>query len=417
MTFHIAKPIEVHSMAIPLPFDGIRVIDTSQVLAAPYASYQLALLGADVIKVENPSSPDFVRQVGTDPALNDRSMGTQFLTQNAGKRFLTLDLKDERGRTALKDLVRGSDVFVTNARPGAFERLGLGYRDLAAINPRLVHCAVSAFGARGPKREHTGYENVVQATSGYMSANGDRQLYPLRQGSPAIDYATGLTAAFAVAGGLVHLLRTGEGMSIDVGMIDVAAALMACHVTSHLRDGFEPVPTGNTMALATTSMYATKEGSIMLGTCNTAQMERLWTLLERPDLIKPDPFDSPVADFEQEHAVLSAIMLTRTAQEWEDHLQDHHIPAARVRETLADALYDTQYAGRGAFAPTRIPGIDGPLGLPLLGFMLGADPLLPSRPPMPAGAHSREILTELGYSEQAILDLLADGVTSAPDGS
>jgi len=399
---------------LPQPFAGIRVVDTSQVLAAPYAAYQLALLGAEVIKVENPTSPDFVRQVGTDAHLNDQEMGTQFLTQNAGKRFLTLDLKDRRGRDVLKKLVQESDVFVTNARPGAFDRLGIGYGDLSAVNPRLVHCAVSAFGNCGPKREYTGYENVVQATSGYMSANGDHRTGPLRQGSPAIDYATGLAAAFAIAAALLHRTRTGEGMSIDVAMTDVAAVLMACHITSHLRDGFEPAPTGNTMPLATTSTYTTKSGSVMLGACNTEQMTRLWTLLERPDLIKPDPFNSPTADFAREHAVLTDIMRSRTAQQWEELLQSNHIPAARVRETLADALTDAQYRERAAFSSIDVPDIDGPVGIPLLGFMLGPGPLLPRTPPMPAGAHSREILTELGYTEEMITDLIDTGVSSTP---
>ncbi|MFB6397447.1 CaiB/BaiF CoA transferase family protein [Polymorphospora lycopeni] len=401
-------------MGASLPFAGIRVVDASQVLAAPYAAYQLALLGAEVIKVERPCSPDFVRNVGTDPSLNDQGMGTQFLTQNAGKRFLTLDLKDERGRAVLKELVRRSDVFLTNARPGAYERLGIGYADLAAINPGLIHCGISAFGARGPKREHTGYENVVQATSGYMSANGDQRTGPLRQGSPAIDYATGITAAFAIASALFHRDRTGEGTSIDVGMIDVAAILMACHVTSHLRDGFEPTPTGNTMALATTSTYPTRAGSIMLGACNKDQMTRLWTLLGHPELIKPDPFNSPTADFDREHATLSKIMLTRTAEEWEELLQRSHIPAARVRGSLADALSDVQYAERGAFTPIAVPGIDGPIGVPLLGFMLNGAATLPNRPPLPEGSHSRDILRELNYSEDAIADLLDAGVTSVP---
>jgi len=125
------------------PFDGLRVIDTTQVLAGPYAGYQFAVLGADVVKVESPKDPDFVRSVGTDPALNDIGMGTQFLTQNAGKRFLALDLKAEAGREVLRRLVATADVFLQNYRPGAFEQLGLGYADLAAINPRLVYCSSS----------------------------------------------------------------------------------------------------------------------------------------------------------------------------------------------------------------------------------------------------------------------------------
>ena len=179
------------------PFEGIRVIDVTHVLAGPFATYQLAVLGADVIKVEHPDDPDQSRGVGSDKDLNRRKMGTSFLTQASNKRSITLDLKQAKDREILKKLAATADVFVENYRPGAFEALGLGYEALAAINPRLIYASFSAFGQEGPRGTQTAYDHVIQATSGIMAMTGTKDVYPIKLGSPVIDYATGTTGAFA----------------------------------------------------------------------------------------------------------------------------------------------------------------------------------------------------------------------------
>ena len=181
------------------PFEGIRVIDVTHVLAGPFAAYQLAVLGADVIKVDDPNDPDQSRSSGTDKQLNYVQMGTGFLTQASNKRAITLDLKTERGREILKALVKTADVFVENYRPGAFEALGLGYEDLSKINPRLIYASFSAFGQQGPRGQQTAYDHVIQATSGIMAMTGTKDVHPVKFGSPAIDYATGMTGAFALS--------------------------------------------------------------------------------------------------------------------------------------------------------------------------------------------------------------------------
>src|SRR5215470_9182061 len=193
------------------PFEGIRVIDVTHVLAGPFAAYQLAVLGADVIKVDDPNDPDQSRTSGTDNALNHAQMGTGFLTQGSNKRAITLDLKTERGREILKKLVATADVFVENYRPGAFEALGLGYEDLSKINPRLIYASFSAFGQGGPRREQTAYDHVIQATSGIMAMTGSRDVHPIKFGSPAIDYATGMSGAFALSAALFQREKTGKG--------------------------------------------------------------------------------------------------------------------------------------------------------------------------------------------------------------
>src|ERR1700738_316316 len=312
------------------PFEGIRVIDITHVLAGPFAAYQLAVLGADVIKVEHPDDPDQSRASGTDPELNRRQMGTAFLTQASNKRSIVLDLKLENDRDVLKKLVATADVFVENYRPGAFEALGLGYEALAAINPRLIYASFSAFGQSGPRATQTAYDHVIQATSGIMAMTGTKDVHPIKFGSPAVDYATGMTGAFALSAALFQRERTGRGQRIDMAMLDVAMIMMSSHITGYLRNGVHPKPHGNRHPHATNGAFETSDGLVMLGASNLRQQRRLWTVLERSDMIKRTN-DERDADHDREIAVLAEIMLTRSADEWEEFLQARHVPAARVR--------------------------------------------------------------------------------------
>src|ERR1700704_2071026 len=327
------------------PFEGIRGIDVTHVLAGPFAAYQLAVLGADVIKVDDPNDPDQSRSSGTDKELNHAQMGTGFLTQASNKRAITLDLKTDRDRDILKKLVATADVFVENYRPGAFEALGLGYEDLSKINPRLIYVSFSAFGQEGPRGQQTAYDPVIQATSGIMAMTGTKEVNPVKFGSPAIDYATGMTGAFALASALFQRERSGRGQRIDMAMLDVAMILMSSHLTGYLRNGTHPKPHGNRQAHATNGAFTTKSGLVMLGASNVRQQRRLWTVLGRPDMIKRTN-EEREADHDREIAVLEEIMLTRTADEWEAFLQARHVPAARVR-SMGEALADPQLSARG----------------------------------------------------------------------
>src|ERR1700741_3568398 len=327
------------------PFEGIRVIDVTHVLAGPFAAYQLAVLGADVIKVEHPDDPDQSRSGGTDKALNRRDMGTSFLTQASNKRSIALDLKLEKDREILKKLVATADVFVENYRPGAFEALGLGYDALAAINPRLIYASFSAFGQEGPRGPQTAYDHVIQATSGIMAMTGTKDVHPVKLGSPVIDYATGTTGACALAAALFQRQRTGRGQRIDMAILDVAMILMSSHLTGYLHNGAHPKPHGNSHPHATNSAYTAKEGIVMLGASNLRQQKRLWTVLGRPDMIKKSN-DEREADHAREIAALEELMLTRTADEGEEFLQARHGPAARVR-SMGEAIADPQISPRG----------------------------------------------------------------------
>jgi crotonobetainyl-CoA:carnitine CoA-transferase CaiB-like acyl-CoA transferase len=380
--------------AMTRPFEGIRVIDVTHVLAGPFAAYQLAVLGADVIKVEHPDDPDQSRGAGTDKELNRRNMGTAFLTQGSNKRSITLDLKQEKARETLKRLVATADVFVENYRPGAFEALGLGYKALAAINPRLIYASFSAFGQSGPRGEQTAYDHVIQASSGIMAMTGTEEVNPIKFGSPAVDYATGMTGAFALSAALFQRERTGKGQYIDMAMLDVAMILMSSHLTGYLRNGVHPKPHGNRHPYATNGAFATKSGLVMLGASNLRQQRRLWMLLERPDMIKQTN-DERDADHDREIATLTEIMLMRTADEWEEFLQARHVPAARVR-TLGEALADPQIASRGIIhRHTNVAGIEGEFSVPLAAFTFAhGGPRIDAAPPT-LGQHNEEIFSEL----------------------
>jgi len=385
------------------PFEGIRIIDITHVLAGPFAAYQLALMGADVIKVEDPTDPDQSRDSGSDNDLNHANMGTGFLTQGSNKRAISLNLKSDQGREILKKLVTTADVLVENYRPGAFEALGLGYEDLRKINPKLIYASFSAFGQTGPKRERTAYDHVIQSTSGIMAMTGTPEANPIKIGAPAIDYATGTMGAFALASALYQREKTGQGQRIDMAMLDVAMVLMASHVTGYMRNGKHPKPSGNRTGHATSMAYVTKDGThLMLGASNLRQQRRLWTVVERPDMIKRTN-DERDADHEREESALREIMLTKTAAEWEEYLQARHVPASRVR-TMGEALADPQIATRNVlhtFADGA-PGVKGKFTVPVAAFRFAHDGPRVDKPPPMFGEHNNEILGELGYSNAQI---------------
>jgi crotonobetainyl-CoA:carnitine CoA-transferase CaiB-like acyl-CoA transferase len=383
------------------PFEGVRIIDITHVLAGPFATYQLGLLGADVIKVEDPNEPDQSRDSGTDNDLNHAGMGTGFLTQGSNKRAITLNLKTEEGRTILKKLTATADVLVENYRPGALEALGLGYEDLRRINPKLIYASFSAFGQGGSKRERTAYDHVIQSTSGIMAMTGTPEVNPIKIGAPAVDYATGTMGAFALSAALFQRERTGEGQCVDMAMLDVAMILMASHVTGYLRNGKHPKPSGNRMPHATSMAYQTAEGIVMLGASNLRQQKRLWTVLERPDLIKRTNDERDV-DHDREVRALTELMRTRTAAEWEEFLQERHVPASRVR-SMGEALVDPQLGSRGLLHRyDGAPGIPGAFTVPVTAFKFGHGGPRIDRPPPLFGQHNEEVLTELGYSPSDI---------------
>ena len=388
------------------PFEGVRVIDATHVLAGPFAAYQLAVFGADVVKVEDPNDPDQSRMSGGDRQLSRDGMGVYYLTQGSNKRSIALDLKTAAGRDIFKQLIATADVLVENYRPGAFDALGLGYEALSAIQPRLIYCSISAYGREGPRGSETGYDFVIQAATGLMAMTGTADVHPVKFGAPAVDYATGTMAAFAISSALYQRERTGRGQRIDLAMYDVALMLAASHVAGFKRTGKPPRPDGNNHAHATNCCYPTKDALLMLGASNLRQQRRLWAALGRPEMAKRNN-DERLDDRAREMAVLGDILRTKTADEWAALLAKHGVPASRVR-TLPEALADPQLATRD-FLHTHAsaPGVDGGFSVPVAAFKLAHGGAQVTSPPPPIGADTDAILQGLGLDAAAIAKLRA----------
>ena len=199
--------------------DKVRILDLTNVLSGPFATSHLALLGAEVIKIENPKGGDLARNLGSVPEYNEKLMGTSFILQNANKKSLTLNLKDDKAKEIFKKLVKTADVVIENFRPGVMERLGLSYNILKEINPSLVYCAISGYGQTGPDAKKPAYDQIMQGLSGEMSINGNPEFNPMRAGFPVCDTIGGLNAAFAIMAGLFFRERHNEGQFIDIALL------------------------------------------------------------------------------------------------------------------------------------------------------------------------------------------------------
>jgi CoA:oxalate CoA-transferase len=393
---------------------GARVLDLTNVLAGPFCCYQLAQLGADVIKVEVPGSGDLARQLGADPELNRRGMGASFLAQNAGKRSITINLKSDKGGDVFRRLVAVSHVVVENFRPGVMERLGLGYPALKAIKPDLIYCAISGFGQGGPLKFNPAYDQIIQGLSGVMSVTGDAETAPLRVGYPVSDTMGGITAAFAIAAALYRRERSGEGELIDVSMLESTLVAMGWQVSNWLIAGVRPQPLGNeNMTASPSGTFRTGDGLLNIAANKQEQFETLCGLIGRKDLMVDARFAGREDRKRNRFALTREIetaLVAKSAPQWAAVLNQHGVPAGEVLDVPA-VLEHAQIKERQLLRTfEQVPDVDRPVSVVRAGFRLASGDPAPAMPPPALGADTADILAELGFSQREIDELACEKV-------
>jgi len=395
--------------------DDVRVLDLTNVLAGPFCCYQLAAVGADVIKVELPGSGDLARELGADSRLNKKRMGTSFLAQNAGKRSVTLNLKTAIGKQIFQRLVSTAQVVVENFRPGVMQRLGLGYEVLRHANPGLIYCAISGFGQGGPLKDNPAYDQIVQGLAGVMSVTGTKEGVPLRVGYPVADTIGGLTAAFAISAALVRRGRTGEGEFIDVSMLESTLATMGWQVSNYLIGGIEPERAGNdNMTASPSGTFNTADGLLNIAANRQEQFETLCELMGRPDLTGDPRFkhrENRLANRAMLKAEIEVALANRSAADWAAVLNAAGVPAGEILG-VPEILGHPQITERGfikRFADT--PGTERDVAVVRAGFCLASGDPHVLTPPPELGAHTRTVLKALGITDDEINSLQTEEIT------
>jgi crotonobetainyl-CoA:carnitine CoA-transferase CaiB-like acyl-CoA transferase len=389
-----------------LPLHDIRVLDVTNVLAGPFCSFQLVLLGAEVIKIEHPENGDLARRLGADVPRNDKLMGISFVAVNAGKQSVTINLKSPEGKQIFKELAAISHVVIENFRPGVMARLGLDYPVLSKVNPRLVYCAISGFGQDGPLAMRPAYDQVIQGISGVMNVTGDVQSAPLRVGYPVCDTMGGITAAMAICAALVDSQTTGHGRRIDVSMLESTLASMGWVVSNYLNAGIEPTPMGNeNFTAAPSGAFRTARGLLNIAANEDAQYEKLCDVIGRPEL----KTDARFAERETRrrnrleiNKEIAPELMKRSASEWEQALVEVGVPAGCVL-SVPEILGHAHLAGRNFVS--EFNGAAGKQIVTRGGFLFSDDQASPQGPAPALSEHTEAWLQELGYDTEKIQSL------------
>lgn len=393
------------------PLEGIRVLDLTNVLAGPFCCHHLAHLGAEVIKVETVGRGDLARQLGADPELNSANMGVSFLAQNAGKKSVTVNLKDARGKEIFLRLVETADVVVENFRPGVMTRLGVGYDTLKDFNSKLIYCAISGFGQEGPWVHRPAYDQIIQGTSGVMSITGDKGSAPLRVGYPVADTVGGITAAFAISSALNAKPR---GTFIDVSMLESVLTTMGWVVSNYLIAGVEPTANGNENPTSAPSGAFEAEGGLINIAANKDEQWHLLTdhlgledLRQRPEYATREDRKRNRLALKSE---LEAVLTTRPARDWAKELNAIGVPSGAVL-TVPEVLEMPQISERGFLNNfSDVPGVGRDIQLATTGIKLDGDAPVVETPPPVLGEHNNEIWTEVGLSSEELEELKNGGV-------
>ena len=399
-------------------FDGVRVIDFTQVFSGPYATSMLTLLGADVIKVEQPGTGDISRGLLDDGPLAAAGMSPVFQGMNAGKRAITLNLKHPDAAEVVERLVREADVVIENLRPVVMERLGVGYEAMRAIRPDLIYCSISGYGQSGPKSGATAYDGAVQAASGMMSVTGEAEAGPMRVGFAVVDLGTAVMAGFAVASALYRRSQTGEGQYLDVSMLDTSLALLSPLISNLLMAGNEPAQLGNLSLtrMPTGNVFPTAAGDLQITALTESQVQALCECVGAGWLMTDARFttaEQRLVHSEEMRAALIEALAEATAAEWEERLSAVGVPIARVL-TIAQVVKEPQVAHRGVLL--EVPGAGPDAGsegnaatVVNMGFIANEDgPHVETAAPR-LGQDTDAVLRELGFDEERIAELRSSG--------
>lgn len=404
------------SRSHPGALDGIRVLDLSRVVAGPLAGQTLADLGADVIKIERRQGGDDLRTLGppwissqTQPGVDQ---STYFQTVNRGKRSLTLDFANPKGAEVLRKLAAQADVFIENFRTGTLERYGLGYADLAAINPRIIYCSVTGFGQDGPYADRSGYDYLAQAMGGQMVVTGypdDAEGGgPMRVGVPIADITAGNNAVIGIMTALFHRERTGRGQHVDIALYDSQVAILLNTLGSWL-NARAPLPkTGNDHPTAVPNgVFPVADGHMLIATFNDREFARLAEALGHPEW-GADPRFVRSRDRLENRKILCGLMAdvlrTRPREHWMQVLNGFKVSCGPIND-MPDIEKDPQLAARNMFVTLQHPvlGDVRVVGSPL---KLSDSPPRYDRAPPLAGEHNEEILRDLlGMSDADIAEL------------
>ena len=391
------------------PLKKYRIIDLTNILSGPFCGHLLAHMGADVIKVEVPETGDLARQLGADPDLGRKKMGISFLAQNAGKRSVTLNLKSPEGKEAFRRLVATADVVVENFRPGVMNRLDLGFDDLKLVNPQLIYCAISGYGATGPLRYQPAFDQIIQGMSGVMSITGDAESAPLRVGFPVADTIGGMSAAFAICATLAGRgSADDEAVFIDVSMLSSMLSTMGWVVSNYLMAGVQPQAMGNTNFTASPSgTFATGDGPLNIAANKQEQFVALCRVLGVDELVTDPRFCGRFERLEHRQELTIALekaLAHRSAAEWQPELAAAGVPAGLVM-SVPEVLDHPHLRDRGMIGRFEAVPDVGDVSILRPGFKVnGLTPQVPSPPPK-LGEHSAEILQELGFSSGEIAEL------------
>jgi crotonobetainyl-CoA:carnitine CoA-transferase CaiB-like acyl-CoA transferase len=389
------------------PLAGVRVLDLTRVLAGPFCAMMLGDMGAEVIKVEEPGRGDDTRS--WPPTAGGES--TYFMSVNRNKQSLTLNLKSPDGVAILRRLAVRSDVLLENFRPGTMERLGLGYRDLARRNRRLVYCAISGFGESGPEAARPGYDLIIQGEGGLMDLTGFPDGPPVKVGTSIADLVAGMMAAHGVVLALLTRSRTRRGQKVEVAMLDVVAALLTYQAGSYFATGQPPTRRGNAHpSIVPYEVFRAADAYITIGAANDSLWERCCAVLGRPELARDPRFDTVARRVQHRDVLvplLNDLLGARPAAEWLGRLDTAGVPAGRIK-TVAEVCQSEHLRAREMIVglPHPTAGSVTVMGVPV---RLHATPGRVRTPPPLLGEHSDRILRRVLGLRRAEIDRLRKG--------